>query len=102
MVTEVATLTGGVKPPPKKKKPKQETGVGLQQFHTCPSTPPPPLWGGRVSVFIALPLGDGASVCQQSECGEERSVTHRQTVQCVSGSQDLHAATGIFSDSRSG
>lgn len=82
--------TPSQKPPPQKKNSMQAAGVSLQQFHTCP---PPPLREGRVSLLIALPLSDGASVCQQSECGAERSVTHRQTVR-VRDREDLHGISG--------
>lgn len=67
----------------------QATGVCLQQFHTCP---PPSLREGWLSLFIALPRSNGASVCQQCEGGAERSVTHRQTVR---DGEDLHTSTGF-------
>ncbi|TWW80095.1 hypothetical protein D4764_10G0011250 [Takifugu flavidus] len=79
-----------VKSPLPKKTSMQAAGVSLQQFHTCP---PPPLREGRVSLPIALPLSDGAPVCQQSECGAERSVTHRQTVR-VRDTEDLRGVSG--------
>lgn len=88
--TWVATLPPVKSPPPQKKPSMQAAGVSLQQFHTCP---PPPLRGGRVSLLIALPLSDGAPVCQQSECGAERSVTHRQTVR-VRDTEQLHGISG--------
>lgn len=87
--TWVATLPP-VKSPLPKKNSMQAAGVSLQQFHTCP---PPPLREGRVSLPIALPLSDGAPVCQQSECGAERSVTHRQTVR-VRDTEDLRGVSG--------
>lgn len=90
--TWVATLPP-VKSPLPKKNSMQAAGVSLQQFHTCP---PPPLREGRVSQLIALLLSVCAPVCQQSECGAERSVTHWQTVQRHRGSPR------DFRDSRSG
>lgn len=47
----------------------QATGVSL---HSLIPAHPPPLQGGRVSLFIALLPCCGASVCQQSAQGAER------------------------------
>lgn len=83
-------------PSPKKTRLRQQES----SYSSFIPAHPLSLRGGRVSLFIALPLSDGAPVCQQSECGAERSAASRTGRQCVSDTERI--STPDFRHSRGG